>query len=145
MEVEKHLLQTLAFHLSSWTFSTSDQIDTVVLTDENGAQSLGGIEADSLGENSQVTLNTNAEKEAVMHELDDSGPVFNHDANVPNKAEETPETNDMSHYESEEINLVGNPQHKNVKTKPVRLPSLVEDGNAILLMFIPFNKPLLDL
>ena len=114
-------------------FPTSDEIDSVVLTDDNGAQSLGGIEADSLGENSQVTFTTNADKEAVMHELDYGGPVFNHDTNVPNTAKETSNTNDMSHYESEEIHLVGNSQHKNVKAKPVRLPSLTKEGNDKLL------------
>ena len=74
-----------------------------------------------------MTLSTKAEKEAVMRELDDDGgPVFNHDASLPNKAKDT---NDMSHYESEEINLVGNSRHKKVKSKPIRLPSLTQDGN----------------
>ncbi|XP_028400368.1 uncharacterized protein LOC114523591 [Dendronephthya gigantea] len=110
--------------------SKKDQTDPVVLADENDAQSqlFGGIQADSLGENSQATFNTNAEKEAVMHELDDGGPVFNHDASSPNTAKEEIGKNDMSQYESEDINLVGNARHKNVKSKPVRLPSLVEEG-----------------
>ena len=109
-----------------------DQTDPVVLADENDAQSFGGIQADSLGENSQVTFNTNAEKEAVMHELDDGGPVFNHDASMPNTEKEVADMNDMSQYESEDINLVGNARHKNVKSKPVRLPSLVEEGELNL-------------
>jgi hypothetical protein len=126
---------------SRFIFSTSDQTYPVVLIDENGAQSLGGIEADTLGENSQVSLSTKAEKEAVMHELDDNGgPVFNHDADAAIKSKDA---NDMSHYESEEINLVGNPRHKKVKPIPVRLPSLTQDGKdrVVFNSFSPVPQP----
>lgn len=102
-----------------------------MLTDDTGVQSIGGIQADSLGENSQISFNTNADREAVMRELDEGGPIFSHDANIPQPAAKdvTTAANDMSHYESEEIDLVGNAKYKNVKGKPVRLPSLTTEGS----------------
>ena len=110
----------------------SDQTDSADLTipDDNSAQSLGDIQADSLGENNQVSFDANVEKEAIAHELEDNGPVFSHEASMPELEKETSDTNDMSHYDSEDINLVGNSRHKMVKTKPVRLPSLTEEGNV---------------
>ena len=115
------------------TFHISDQTDSadVTISDETSAQSLGDIQADSLGENNQVTFDANAEREAIAHELEDSGPVFSHDASVPDSEKETSDTNDMSHYDSEDINLVGNSRHKTVKAKPVRLPSLTEEGKVL--------------
>ena len=127
--IHRHLPTTFKFVSPLF----SDETDPVVLTDENGSQSsLGGIEADSLGENSQVTFTTNAVKEAVLHELDDSGPVFEHDAKLPEKVKEITNNNDMSQYDTEEINLVENNEHKSPKAKPVRLPSLTEEGSKLL-------------
>lgn len=105
---------------------------------ENNRGKFQGIQADSLGENNQVSLSPNAMKETVLKELEEGGPVFDHETEHVSKANETvgTETNDMSEYDNEDIKIVkaSSSSNRRQTSKPVRLPSLTNKGKVVTVL-----------
>ena len=128
LNAEFRPLYSLTFFVSSFHFV--DQ--TPVTSPENNPGKFQGIQADSLGSNNQATLSPSVARETVLKELEEGGPVFDHEAG--HKANETigTEAGDMSQYDNEDIKIVKASSHSNRhKTpKPVRLPSLTDEGKV---------------
>ena len=101
---------------------------------ENNSGKFQGIQADSLGSNNQATLSPSVARETVLKELEEGGPVFDHEAGHGGKASETigTEAGDMSQYDNEDIKIVKASSHSNrhQTPKPVRLPSLTDEGKV---------------
>ena len=84
-----------------------------------------------------MTLSPKAEKEAILKELGNEQPGSNHQA-TENTMKETvgTESNDMSQYDNQDINLVASSSssHRHQNAKPVRLPSLTNEGKVDTVM-----------